>query len=471
MARIPLFGVGLQGKSPKVTAQKRQNCYLEFQPEGEHTRVAIYGTPGLELFVSFGDTPARGMHSFPGNSKLYVVHRGTLWEVDNAGTKTNRGTLNTTSGRVSMANNGTQICIVDGTDGWIFNTSTNAFTEITDAQFPSSPTTVTFHNGRFIVNKGSTGEFYASDAYDGLAWTALMFATAESIPDNLIRVEARDELVLFGDLTTEFWADTGSAGFPYARIPGSTLRWGLAARWSVAHLSGSFAFLAQNEMGEVIVALLDGFGIKRLSNFELEHTINNYATVSDATAFAYMLGGHPMYQISFPTAGYTWLYDGSTELWSSLKSANINRHRAEVHANFINKNVVSDYSDGSLYRLKPDVYTDNGDSIALELISAHVIEDDKNVAHWSLELLMDTGVGLATGQGSDPQAMLQVSRDGGRSFGTELWAGIGATGEYTKRVKWRRLGRARDAVYKVRITDPIPRRITGANLVASEGVS
>lgn len=469
--RIELFGVGLQGKSPKVTSQKRQNCYFEFQPEGEHTRVAIYGTPGLELFANLGDTPIRGMHSFPGNSKLYVVHRDKLWELDNGGTATSRGTLNSSSGRVSMADNGTQICIVDGTDGYTYNTSTTTFAEITDAQFPSSPTTVTFHNGRFIVSKGSTGEFYGSDAYDGTAWTALQFATAESIPDNLIRVESRDDLVLFGDLTTEFWADVGSAGFPYARIPGSTIRWGLAAKWSVTRFVDSFAFLAKNEMGEVIVATLNGYGIERISNHELEHTINGYATVSDATAFAYMLGGHALYQINFPSAGYSWLYDASTQLWSSLKSSDINRHRAEVHANFLNKNIVSDYENGKLYRLKSDVYTDNGDEIALELVSSHVISEDKNVSHWSLELLMDSGVGLATGQGSDPQAMLQVSRDGGHTFGTERWADIGAVGEYTKRVRWRRLGKARDAVYKVRITDPVPRRIIGANLMAAEGLS
>lgn len=465
--RIDLFGVGLQGKSPKATAQKRQNCYYEFQPDGEHTRVVIYGTPGLELFYDFGDTPIRGMHSFVGNSRLYVVHRGTFWELTNAGVATNRGTLNTTSGRVSMVDNGTQICIVDGTDGWIFNTSSNTFTRITDAQFPSSPTTVTFHNARFLVSKGSTGEFYASDAYDGLAWTALMFATAESSPDNLVRIDARDEVILWGEFTTEFWADTGSAGFPYARIPGTNLQWGLASRWSVAPFLDSFAFLAKNSMGEVTVVYLNGYQPERISNFELEHTINNYSTVNDATGFSYMLGGHPMYQLNFPSAGYSWLYDASTKLWSQLKSANVSRHRGEIRAQLVNKNYVSDYTNGKLYRLNSSVYTDNGDAIELELISRHIVDDDRNVAHYVLELLMEAGVGLATGQGSNPQAMLQVSRDGGNTYGVERWAGFGALGKYETRARFKRLGKARDCVYKVRITDPVKRVITGANLVAA----
>lgn len=469
--RYPLFGVGLQGKSPRVSSQKRQNCYYEFIPEGEATRVAIYGTPGLELLVNFGDTPARGTHEFIGNSKLYVVHRGTLWEVDNAGTMTSRGTLLTTSGRVSMANNGTQIMIVDGTYGYTYNTSTTTFAQITDAQFPSSPLTVTFHNSRFVVNKGSTGEFYISASYDGTSWAALDFATAESSPDNLVRLESRDELVLFGDVVTEFWSDTGSPGFPYARIPGTNLQWGLAARWSVAKYLDSFAFLAKNSMGEVMVGVLNGFQFERISDFELEHIINGYTTVSDATAFSYMLGGHPMYQINFPTGMSSWLYDASTKLWSQLKSANTSRHRAEIQSNFINKSVVSDFSNGKLYRVKSDVYTDNGDEIALELVSTHVINDDKNFSNYSLQLNMDTGAGLSTGQGVDPQAMLQISKDGGHTFGTELWADIGEIGEYNARVIWRRLGRSRDNVYKIRITDPIKRVITSANLLVGEGVS
>lgn len=462
--RYQLFGVGLHGKSAKATSQRRQNCYYEFQENGDHTRVVIFGTPGLVTFVDFGDTPVRGMHEFKGNSRLYIVHRATLWEVDNSGTKTSRGTLNSTSGIVSMADNGTEIMIVDGTDGYIFNTSTLAFAEIIDAQFPANPQTVCFHNTRFIVNKASTGEFYQSDSYAGTAWTALMFATAESAPDNLVRVAARDELILFGEATTEFWADTGSGGFPYARIPGTNSQWGLGARWSLAKYLDSFVYLARNSMGEVMVAYLAGHQVDRLSDFELESIINNYAVVSDATGFAYMLGGHPMYQLNFPTAGTSWLYDGATRLWSQLKSADITRHRADLHANFINTDYVSDYSNGKIYRLDPDVYADNGNEIELELVSRHVVNNDKMFRLNTLEIIFEAGVGLDTGQGSDPQAMLSISKDGGKSYGNEIFTSIGKVGEYTQRARWRRLGQSRDWVFKLRITDPVKRVIVAENI-------
>ena len=110
--RQPLFGAGFTAKSLNVTAQSRVNFYADLQPLEDAARVVFYGTPGLDAFVDFGDTPVRG--GLEVNDLLYVVHRGVFWEVNNAGVKTSRGSLNTTSGRVDMRFNGTQVAIVDG---------------------------------------------------------------------------------------------------------------------------------------------------------------------------------------------------------------------------------------------------------------------------------------------------------------------------------------------------------------------
>jgi hypothetical protein len=70
---------------------------------------------------------------------------------------------------------------------------------------------------------------------------------------------------------------------------------------------------------------------------------------------------------------------------------------------------------------------------------------------------METGVGLQSGQGSNPQIMLQVSRDYGRTFGNERWTSIGAVGQYIgPRPTWRRIGAGRDFVFKWKMTDPVP---------------
>jgi hypothetical protein len=69
---------------------------------------------------------------------------------------------------------------------------------------------------------------------------------------------------------------------------------------------------------------------------------------------------------------------------------------------------------------------------------------------------MDAGMGLDGGvAGSDPQVMLRISRDGGRTFGPERWRSAGKIGEFRRRAAWNRNGRARDWVFRVRLTDPV----------------
>jgi hypothetical protein len=57
---------------------------------------------------------------------------------------------------------------------------------------------------------------------------------------------------------------------------------------------------------------------------------------------------------------------------------------------------------------------------------------------------------------------LEVSKDGGHSWGSEKTRSMGKIGEYRKRVIWRRLGRAYDFVFRLRTTDPVKTTIVGA---------
>jgi hypothetical protein len=51
--------------------------------------------------------------------------------------------------------------------------------------------------------------------------------------------------------------------------------------------------------------------------------------------------------------------------------------------------------------------------------------------------------------------MLQISRDHGHTFGSEMWTTMGAIGQYLQRAVWRRLGRQRDLVTKIRVSDSV----------------
>lgn len=458
MKPINIMGLGIQSKSSNVTAQKRVNLYLEISEDGDKTNVVAYGTPGLTLYTDIGGSPNRGVYAV--GDYVYVVNLGTFWQVDNAGVKTSKGTLSTTTGRVGIADNGTQIMVVDGANGYIYKIADGTFTKITDADFPGA-NHVTFNDGYFIINKPSSGQFFISASYDGLLWDALDYATAESNPDNLVRAIAdHGEMILLGEVSTEFWTNTGGLDFPYSRS-GAAVEWGLAARWSLAKFDNSIIWLAKNRMGEVQVVRLNGYTPQRVSTFDIETIFNSYGGTSDATGFSYLLNGHPFYQINFSSAKASWLYDGASNAWSELKSGT-GRHRGEIATNYLNRTVVTDYDNGKIYNLDGDVYTDNGDEIVSELVSKHVFSNLERYIISELQVDLEAGVGLATGQGSDPQIMLQISKDGGHTWGAERWVSMGKIGKFMQRAKWNRLGQARNWTFKLKISDPVKRVLLGA---------
>ena len=463
---IQLFGLDQQGKSAVVTAQRHLNLYAEIKQEQEKSTVVFYGTPGLTLFTSgLGDTPVRGWIST--GTVFYVVHRNTFYEVNNAGTLTSRGTLTTSTGRVDLAYDGAVILVVDGTTGYTYTVASTTFAEIADNDFPDGANTCDWLDGQFIVDNDDDSDlFYISPT--GTGWDATDFAAAESAPDGLRRVFVdHGEILLFGTATVEPWGNIGATDFPFSPIKGSIMQVGLAARWSVAKFNDGVAFLGKSPQGKLQVYFLQGYQPQPISSQEMDSIINGYTTTSDATGYSEMVGGHPFFRLNFPTEGKSWLYDATTGLWTpteyGLEGA---RHRGEMSLDFLGKTLVADYSNGNIYESDPDVYTDNGEYIARELIGRHIFRGNDRITIDSLFVDFETGVGLSSGQGSDPQVMLSISKDGGRTWGTELWAALGMIGKFLTRLEWRRLGIGRDWTFKLRVTDPVKCAITYAAIRA-----
>lgn len=215
--------------------------------------------------------------------------------------------------------------------------------------------------------------------------------------------------------------------------------------------------LFKNRQGQLFIGRLNGYNVEKISPTNLDYQINGYSTPSDAVAYAYTMNGHTFYQLSFIAEGVTWLYDATSNAWSKLQSTGFTRHLADLGAAIGQLQVVSDYRNGAFYKLNGDVYTDNGTYVVRELVGPHVF--DNISLNWiicnRLRLDVQGGVGLTLGQGINPKVMLEISRDGGHTWENEIDASIGKIGEYTYKAEWRRLGRAKDFLFKIRITDPV----------------
>ena len=341
--------------------------------------------------------------------------------------------------------------------------------------FPNGTNSVCFIDGYFVVNSPNSQQFYISNLLDGTNWQPLQFASKESSPDLLIAVSNLNSTVLlWGTNSIEFWQDAGTFPFPLQRISGSTSSWGLAAQSSIASIGNTLMFLGQNSQGLVQIMILNGFTPQRVSTHDIENIITSFSTVIDAIALTYMIDGHIMYQITFPTANQSFLYDVTTDLWSIVRNGiSANRHLGQMSVVFNNQNYVSDYSNGNLYTFNKTSYTDNGTVILREVDTRHVTEEGNVFTLAELLLDMDTGeTTLESGQGSNPTIMLQTSKDYGRTFGNVRTVSLGATGQYrSPRVVFRRFGSARDFVFKITMTDPVPFIIIGASATIEQSPS
>ncbi len=129
----------------------------------------------------------RGGHEAQG--RAFFIKDNTLFEVFENSAFLSRGTLNTSSGNVSLADNGLQLVIVDGNYGYIFTLATHSFSQITSSGFLGADT-VCFIDGYFIFNRPNTEQYYISNLYDGATEDGLDFASAEGAPDLLVSLIA-----------------------------------------------------------------------------------------------------------------------------------------------------------------------------------------------------------------------------------------------------------------------------------------
>lgn len=471
MKPLPLFGTGMKSLAATVTAQRRLNCFYDVRKDGDKANIILRGTPGSSVFVTLPDAPIRGWRVV--GTLLYVVAGSHVYTVTFGGVITNLGAIVNSGQYVSMTDDAVRLLIVDGQQGYTVLLPSGAPTVIADINFPNGATTCDTLDSRAIVEFPSTNrQFYVSSLLDSSTWGPQIFGTKENTADQLVAVSVLNGiLVLFGLQSIEFWQDVGSTPLPYQRINGATQTWGLAAKFSRAYLNNSMVFLAQNPQGGIQVMKLSGYTPVRISDSDLENIIGNFTIYSDAVAMTYMVDGHPMYQLTFPNAGRSFLYDDSTGFWYETQSGVglTGRHFGNLGITFNAKNYASDLTTGRIYLLDTDIYTDNGIAIKRQVRSRHLRVDGNDFSISEVTLEMETGVGTDTGQGNDPRVMMQVSRDGGRTYGVERWAKIGKGGQYKKRVHWSQLGSSRDFVLSFTMTDPVPFIVTLGEAVVSPG--
>jgi hypothetical protein len=451
---ILIAGGSDENASRPLSKQTTRNFWPRPQSKKSRSPYTLNSFYGHKLFKAQSGTKNRGMLENQG--VLYRVLDESFYSVDGAGTHTllgtipgsNRCTLRALGSSILIVNGGGKVYIWDGT-----TLSLNASANL------GSPRGVAVINNQAIYDRGSGQIFDVSNAGLPATINGLNYASAESYPDNLLVPYGwRETLYLFGEQSTELWWNSGTGNPPFDKVQGSGLGIGLGAIHSIAETPDNLYFLGSDRQFH---GLTPGTStVDTVINLPtLARELEDYLVVSDCIGWTMQLEGQWFYAATFPTQDITWAYPVGGEFFEWGVGSK-GRCLSDSYAKAFNRHLAASSTNGDLYELDADTYTDAGAPVIRTRDSAPIYSgligaEGKEFEINSLELSLETGVGLLSGQGSDPRVMVSVSRDGGRTFGTERMLRAGRLGEYTE-VKTGPFGRFKsEAVLRFRVSDPI----------------
>lgn len=587
MSRIGLVGPSYTSQSPNADCQMCMNWYVEkIESDAGKSGHALYSTPGLKKWYDLGTAGLRGM--ITAQARTFVVAGSKLWELYSPSATPNKvdrsgGLSMVTDGQpVSMASGPTQVLIASAGSAYVFDLKLNTLSDVSATLGPPVAQ-VGYLYGFFVALFKDTNKIQTSAALDATTWPGANAALVSVFTDNVVGIYFdHNDMFVAGPKKIQPYYFSGNFPFPFDVREGTMVESGLAARFSPAQADNSIFWLEADDRGNAIVRRANGYAPGRISTHALEYAMSTYSTIADAVGMSYKDQGHEFYQLSFPSASKTWVYDTATGMWHERgfwdkKSGTFSQHRAQYHTFNFGKHLVGDPTTGAVYEMSINYLDDFGNNIRRVRRAPHISVEQQWITHSELQIDLETGLGpalpgnaLATlfsiadstkatwqvsvtdagdlsaapstdlgslvylndattgtswqitmttlgvlkpisatanadyptsiamvsqGGGKNyslfvtdlgngraqldtvlvdlvvrgPRLMMRYSDDGGHTWSSERTASCGLPGEYRRRVMFRRMGRSRDRVYEISVSDPAQWRIIDAYLKASPG--
>lgn len=499
MPFVNLVGPSYQVGEINLSPQRTINYFIETHDvEGVKVPKVLKTTPGVQdtAWSFAGTTPdyrGRGMYlSATGYQPdqlplLYSVFGSRAYRTSQEFDGVEfLGSLTDTGAPVSMTDDGFNVLMADGellhkfdmaalpgdTSSWgqvtmpLKNTSTT--TKI-------RPTHVAYLNYRIVVNDKNTNAFYFSllgetefDTSEGaLDW----YESSMSSDTITALTNFNGSLLVLGNRSYELWRGSDNQDDPFSPVGGSSRAIGIKAPSSLAVCNDMAFWLGASDVGSDSVWMLKGSTPVRISDPGIEDQIYSLANREAAEGSAYSKGGMTYYVLTFRQAGRTFCYEASTGTWCERMARNLLTGEWEAYmysyCTFANGNIyVQDMTSNRIGYFDESKHTEiDGRQIVRQRISPVWWDACNDII--IQEILLDMQVGttpLLTGQGSDPKILLEISRDGGYTYGPIDDRSMGTQGAYTHVVRWRSQGRGRAIVARLTVSEPVNHGIYQARL-------
>lgn len=472
MARTPVpipLGFYMSDSTP-FSAQRCINWIPTMAEAPSFNNLMLSQPLGIKQFSDSLVAKGRGGWLF--NETPFFVNGTSLISVSSTGVTTNHGTISG-SGRVSMASSTLHLVIVvPGGTSYVYTKADGTLLPITDPDFITSDSVV-FKDAFFVFSTSDGTRIFHSALNDPFSYDALDFGTSEISPDPIIALHVNhNELFALNSETIELFQNVGGTGFVFQRIPGANIQKGLFSRATPIEFDNSFVFVGGGKNELVAVWKVTGSSsAMKISTNAIDSELQKFTKEEIGNSFSMSFSDRGQLFASFTfesktTPSRTFVYNATASalsggsVWFELQSGlsqEGNKWQVAAMVKAYGKLLVSDLTTGLIGELDKSTLSYYGDPILRQATTQPFSQDGLPVFTGEFEATFENGVGLTTGQGSDPQVIYSYSDNGGREpFLGNTKRSIGKKGRFEQRSIWRRQGRVPvNRTIRLTITEPV----------------
>lgn len=445
---LKVVGATDQNKSQQANSAFTKNWYPELTPDGRSGSILL-PWPGSRSFGTSPGTVDRGTHVF--REELYHVVDNNFCKVSTSGVYTVLGSIAGFS-RCIFDDNGSELVIT--ADGAAYSWNSTVLVKGDSAEF-SDTRANTMLNNTFLYDS-NLDNFFVSEAGDALDFRAS--GSAESNGDDLLRPYSFGQWVyMMGKATIEPFYNSGAGTLGFDRIEGSIIEKGLGGIYTAAN-TDQFLYFVGDDSNVYQVAQS---AIRKISTPAISYQLGKLDAAA-AVGWTMVLDGQDFYIINFGRDDLSYAFAEQTGVWFNLSTGvNNGRYIASSYARVYGKHIAIDYRTGDAIELADDAYDDLGEAIqrvrTLPPLNSSILGlgAGKRLLMSMVKIILQTGQGITTGQGSDPAINVEYSLDGGATWSTIDWVKTGKLGQYLVKVEAWKMVSFYDIQFRLTVSDPV----------------
>ena len=484
-------------------------------PENKDARTFMNSCPGLKFLLSLGNgsqcdgmyVPTTGLKNLNYVPDLFVAYQGTIYKIDKANNISSIGQY-AIGNCVQFAESGGERAILMWVDGHSIHGYDLKIGQNVEITLPKridednayiKPTHIAVVSGSIVLNDAGSGYVYYSIPYplnkerrnvfnivngevqykqDNITvdmvdvdageycflddYGVQQYFNGESSSDKCIAVTSVGALLtLFGPSSIEFWQRGDAESYQTWQRTSYTINkeQGLEAPYSIASINHTQLCIGTGKSNAKCILRIDDTNVQKISPLWLDKIIN----ANDVTAvrgWTYSKNNHSFYL--FTIKNETYCYDLTTGEWHVRSSRNFYTGRNKPYMPqfavwFNNKIIAGSCENGNLYELADDYFYEDFDAThrlpLLRVRQTPVITSNYR-PFIIYELALECNCGAMNEYNKEGKALLEMSNDGGYTYGNVIAASVGMRGQYNARLDWLALGMTRQCVLRVSYSEP-----------------